>query len=134
MKIIKFCKKEHNIVSGCPTLQLGTFDYYRNLDPKFSIADVEEGSIKYECLADDDLRINSRQFNAITGGAAKLTDSDSPNPPPSVSSVNIKMNGSELIGQPDGTTLIKPGQIETEVFYPNCYIFCCSIIEDDVTP
>lgn len=40
---VKFCKEEHNIIKGCQTLHLGTLEYYRNLDPKFSIADSNEG-------------------------------------------------------------------------------------------
>ena len=30
MKLIKYCKKEHNLLDGCNTIQLGTLDYYRN--------------------------------------------------------------------------------------------------------
>jgi len=127
MELIKYCKKEHNIKLGCPTIQLGTFDYYRNMDPNFSIADAEEGFIKYTCKAEDNLQIDSRHFNAISGGAVLLSDKDSPNPTKSLGRVNIKMNGGEYIGQEDGTTLIKPGTIESEVFYPNSYMFCCSI-------
>lgn len=134
MDIVKFCKKEHNIQLGCHTIQLGSFDYYRNLDPEFSIADAEEGSITYLCINNDDLVINSRQLNAIMGGGAKLTDKDSPNPHSSIGQVRIKMDGSELVGQPDGTVKIKPGKIETEVSYPNSYIFCCSILEEGVKP
>jgi len=134
MEIIKFCKEEHNIRNGCHTLQLGTFDYYRTLDPEFSIADAEEGFIKYECKNDDALLINSRQLNAITGGGVTLTDKDSPIPPPSLSSVILKMDGSEFIIQADGTTKIKPGKVEAEVHYPNCYIFCCSINENGKAP
>lgn len=134
MDIVKFCKEEHNIKLGCHTLQLGTFDHYRNLDPEFSIADAEEGSISYLCSNNDDLVINSRQFNAITGGGVKITDKDSPNPPEALDAVRIRMDGGEYVGQPDGTVKIKPGKIEAEVFYPNSYIFCCSILEKGIEP
>ena len=131
MDLIKYCKKEHNIRLGCPTIQLGTFDYYRTLDPTFLIADAEEGYIKYTCKPDKNLLIDSRQFNAIAGGAVLITDKDSPNPTKSLGSVKLKMDGGEYIGQDDGSILIKPGTIESEVFYPNSYIFCCSIFEND---
>lgn len=134
MDIVKFCKEEHNIKLGCHTLQLGTFDYYRNLDPEFSIADAKEGSINYLCINNDHLVINSKQFNAITGGGIKLTDQDSPNPLESVDSVRIKMVGGEFVGQQDGTVKIKPGKVEAEVFYPNSYIFCCSLLEKGIEP
>lgn len=42
-KFIKYCKDEHNIAKGCLTLQLGTLQYYRELDKSFTIADPDEG-------------------------------------------------------------------------------------------
>lgn len=41
--LVKFCKPEHNILDRCHTIRLGTFEYYRNMDPSFAIADVTEG-------------------------------------------------------------------------------------------
>jgi hypothetical protein len=42
IEYIKYCKKEHNIPLGCNTIQLGTLKYYREMDPRFSIADINE--------------------------------------------------------------------------------------------
>lgn len=41
--IYKFCKEEYNISKNCSTIQLGTLQYYRELDPNFSITDALEG-------------------------------------------------------------------------------------------
>ncbi len=41
--LVKFCRPEHNILDRCHTIRFGTLDYYRELDPAFSIADAEEG-------------------------------------------------------------------------------------------
>lgn len=130
MEIVKYCKKQHNIKEGCPTLHLGTFDYYRNLDPNFSIADAEEGFINYFCKPTPDLVIDSKLYNNITGGAVQLIDKDSPSPAKALGAVQLNMKGGEFIGQEDGSTLIKPGEIESKVNYPNSYIFCCSIVEN----
>lgn len=44
MKLIKYCKQDHNLTKGCFTIQLGTLEYYRKLDPEFNkIADELEG-------------------------------------------------------------------------------------------
>ena len=39
---IKYCKREHNIALECKTLQLGTLQYYRDLE-QTEIADPQEG-------------------------------------------------------------------------------------------
>ena len=53
MKLIKFCKEEHNLTKGCLTIQLGTLEYYRKLDPEFNkIADELEGCYFIEELID----------------------------------------------------------------------------------
>jgi hypothetical protein len=41
--LVKFCKPEHNILDRCYTVRLGTFEYYREMDPSFAIADAAEG-------------------------------------------------------------------------------------------
>ena len=45
-ELIKYCEKKYNIQQGCPTIQIGTLAYYRNMDPAFSIADPTEQSEK----------------------------------------------------------------------------------------
>ena len=73
MKIVKFCKKEHNISKGCNTLQLGTFKYYRDMDPSFSIADEKEGFIHYRG-PETPIQIGANEFNAICGGGMNIAD------------------------------------------------------------
>ena len=41
--LIKFCKPEHNILDRSHTIRFGTFEYYREMNPEFSIADAAEG-------------------------------------------------------------------------------------------
>ncbi len=41
--LVKYCKKEHNIQLDCKTIQIGSLNYYREMDPQFSIADHNEG-------------------------------------------------------------------------------------------
>lgn len=42
--LIKYCKPEHNVLDRCHTIRLGTFEYYRKLDPSFAIADATEAA------------------------------------------------------------------------------------------
>jgi len=42
--LVKFCKPKHNIMKECHTIQFGTLEHYRDLDPAFApIADENEG-------------------------------------------------------------------------------------------
>jgi hypothetical protein len=41
--LVKYCKDEHNILKSCPTLRLGTFQYYREINPSQEIADETDG-------------------------------------------------------------------------------------------
>jgi len=41
--LIKFCRPEHNLVNGCYTIQLGTLEYYRDMDQSSHLADCSEG-------------------------------------------------------------------------------------------
>lgn len=43
-RLVKYCRKEHNPALGATTLQLGTFEYYRSMDPCFAIADPGEAT------------------------------------------------------------------------------------------
>jgi len=51
MSLLKYCNEKYNIAKGCPTIQLGTLQYYRELDPSFTIADPNEG--KYSFIIED---------------------------------------------------------------------------------
>ncbi len=44
--LIKYCRKEHNIFAECNTIRLGTLDYYREMDPAFTISDPNEASLE----------------------------------------------------------------------------------------
>lgn len=43
-RVVKYCRKEHNILLGCTTIKLCSLNHYRDLDPNFSIADKNEGN------------------------------------------------------------------------------------------
>lgn len=40
---IKYCKRKHNIALECKTIQLGTLEYYRDIEQTNKIADHQEG-------------------------------------------------------------------------------------------
>ncbi len=47
MNLVKYCNSDHNPLNGCRTLQLGTAEFYRNMDASRPIADAQEGHITY---------------------------------------------------------------------------------------
>lgn len=137
MKIVKFCKDEHNLAKGCNTLQLGTFQYYRDLDPSFSIADEKEGYIHY-LGPKDKITIGAEELNSITGGVMTVSDATKSHqkvPFKNPGAAQIEMTGHSFEFREDGTMVATlDGKLEVKLHYPNCYIFCASILDDDQKP
>ncbi len=131
MRFIKFCKSEHNVKTGCPTLQLGTFQYYRELDPSFSIADEHEGQISYkaEPTADAPLLLTLEQWNAISGGRVSITRQGQPYPSRWPGPVHFSMNGGQMELTGDGKVRYH-GNLEIKHHYPNAYMFCMTALEE----
>lgn len=44
--LVKFCKPEHNLLDRCHNIRFGTLEYYREMDPSFTISDPDEGCEK----------------------------------------------------------------------------------------
>lgn len=70
-RIIKYCESQYNVANTSNTLQLGTFDYYREKDPSFSIADAKEGYIHY-LGPENPITIDATQLNSSWVGHFKL--------------------------------------------------------------
>lgn len=134
-RLIKFCKEEYNVANGCDTLQLGTFQFYRELDPSFSIADGEEGFIQYHG-PEEQITINAEQLNSITGGAMHITDASTAGQPSfqNPGGTHISLSGHTIIFEDGVMRAHLDGEIDIKVFYPNAYMFCMSILEDDDVP
>ncbi|MCK4824660.1 hypothetical protein KA005_53405, partial [bacterium] len=65
--LIKYCKEKYNIYSGCDTVQLGTLDYYREMNPSFIISDTEEASFELTNVGKP-LTLSKEQTEKITEG------------------------------------------------------------------
>ena len=132
MRLIKFCKNEHNIKAGCPTIQLGTFQYYRELDPSFSIADEDEGTITYHAqpTAENPLLLTPEQWNSISGGAVQITRQDQPSPTRWPGPVDFSMSDGGMEFTNEGM-INYHGNLRIQHSYPNAYMFCLSAIEDE---
>jgi hypothetical protein len=137
MKLVKYCANEHNVVLGCNTLQLGTFDYYRELDPAFSIADASEGYIHY-LGPEKEIVVGANDLNGVMGGVVQVTDRTtigSPTLPKNPGATHVMMSGVTHEFGNDGVLRAKIGpSFEVKVHYPNCYIFCVSILGDNDVP
>ncbi len=135
MKIIKYCKSEHNIASMCNSLQLGTFDYYREMDPTFSIADSKEGFIQY-LGPESPITINAEQLNSVTGGVMQINDETTAGKPQhkNPGGTHIEMSGHEIIFDNGVMRAKLDGKLDIKLFYPNAYLFCTSLLGDRTTP
>jgi len=136
MRLIKYCELEFNIAIVCKTLQLGTFDYYRELDPEFSIADATEGFILYRGPTSP-ITVGANALNSISGGAVRVNDATnfkSPPPPSVPGAVEFKVANSEWVFTEEGLKAKVGPDLEVRLRYPNSYMFCVSQIEDHETP
>lgn len=104
MRIIKFCSKSHDITTGAPTIQLGTLEYYRSLDPHF-IRDPGEGT---------------HQLSFPEGVSATLTDD-----------LSDRAFGGAIKGRgaPLEMTANNGALFRTQLH--NCYLFCASWFPED---
>ena len=99
--LIKYCEEKYNIYSGCGTVKLGTLDYYREMDPSF-ISDPEEASFEFTNVGKP-LTLSKEQTEKITEG--------------------------KWINAP--FKVEKDGNIVKKLKFPNCYIFCASMLHDN---
>ena len=98
IRLIKYCKPQHSLFNGCPTVRLGTLEYYRELDPTFQpIADPAEGR---ETVNVDSLKMETATPEAKAAVRAMLPDM------PYIHVQDMRLN----------------------VTFPNSYIFCCSVL------
>lgn len=134
-RIIKYCESQYNVANTSNTLQLGTFDYYREKDPSFSIADAKEGYIHY-LGPEKPITIDAEQFNSIMGGALQVSDNTTAGKPIPThpGGTHIKLSGHKMIFGNDGFRAELDGDLDVKLFYPNAYLFCTSIIEDGEEP
>lgn len=135
MRLIKYCKSEHNIANGCKTLQLGTFDYYREADPTWSIADTSEGFILYRGPTTP-ITVGASALNAVSGGAIHITDSTTIHEKPlrAPGSVHFKDANSNYVVTPEGLRATIGPDLEVRLCYPNSYIFCVACLSDGEAP
>lgn len=136
MRLVKYCKSGHNIATGCKTLQLGTFDYYREADPTWSIADTSEGFILYRGPTTP-ITIGASALNAVSGGAIHITDSTTIHDQPPVrapGSIYFKDANSNYVFTPEGLKATIGPDLEVRLCYPNSYIFCVACLSDGEAP
>ena len=100
--LIKYCEEKYNIYSGCDTVHLGTLDYYREMDPSFTISDPEEASFELTNVGKP-LTLSKEQTEKITEGKC----------------INAPLKVEE------------GGNIVKKLKFPNCYIFCASMLHND---
>ena len=101
-RYVKFCKSRHNILLGCPTLQVGTLEYYRKMESeKGLIADSNE----------------QREKTIISSYDSKIAD---------------KHAREQLVAiHADNTSRIIMEQSIQEVMCPNCYVYCLAKIGEN---
>ena len=105
-RYVKFCKSRHNVLLGCPSLQIGTLEYYRKMESgRGLIADSNE----------------QREMTIIQSYDSKIAD---------------KHAREQLVTiYADDTSRITIENSIQEVTHPNCYVYCLTKIgeNDEIT-
>jgi hypothetical protein len=107
MKLAKSCKQEFNI-KNCNTLRVGTFKYYKEMDPEFSIADAKEGSLSIEKFSNENSAHGDTLMKVVTSGLH------------SEFTLNVRA------GATPSAILVDPF-----IDFKNCFIFCLSTTNDN---
>lgn len=107
-RLVKYCRREHNPSLGSASLQLGTFAYYRSMDPSFAIADPGEATHTVRFKEGTELNVDPGVSQRLFGGA-------------------VSASGGDL------TMIAGPGA-HFQVQVANAYIFCASRTTDQCPP
>ena len=107
-RLVKYCRREHNPSVGSASLQLGTFAYYRSMDPRFAIADPGEATHTVRFREGTELTVDAAVSQQLFGGAIGATEGD--------------------------LTMIAGPGAHFKVEVANAYIFCASRATDQCPP
>ncbi|MBL1264849.1 hypothetical protein [Candidatus Methylomicrobium oryzae] len=105
-RLIKYCPRQYNVALGATSIKLGTLEYYRHMDPKFSIADDGEGTHKITIKEGVEIPLTSAVSDRLSGGA---------------------------IGG-NGVTIIPKQNAKVVATVNNVYIFCVSVTPPEASP
>lgn len=106
-RLIKYCPNEYNVALGTTSIQLGTLEYYRALDPKFAIADDGEGTHTILLKEGVEISLTNEVSEHLFGGA-------------------VQGNGLTITANQPGAKFVS--------IVNNLYIFCVSITTPDDPP
>ena len=126
MRLIKFCKSEHNISNGS-SLRVGTLYQYREIENP-EIADGDEGKYTFHISFPDKIELDRRWANLLLSNAIGFGKTDDiPRFPGSFSAMIDKLH---VVKQSDDTVTVKDTEVTINRESPNCMIFCMSEMED----
>lgn len=74
-RLVKYCARKYNAALGAPTLQLGTLEYYRALDPRFA-GDPGEATHAVAFRQGVELKLTPELGNRLFGGNVGATGGD----------------------------------------------------------
>lgn len=103
--LVKYCERRFNAAAESKTIKIGTLDYYRRLDPSFTIADATEGIYSIKVVRGDGDGVLTRdQVECVSGGTVSLT--------------------SEMRLNPDG-------EMNLTWQATNCFVFSATVLDDE---
>lgn len=123
MRYVKSCKRKHNLALGHKDIRLGTFQEFREGDPKFAVTDANEGLTQLNIHAND-LTLTMEQWNEAIGRSGAFSIGSKMRSY-LAHTVQYDDRGMTFVMNSDGTIKID-GTPSLRVSCPNVYMFCLS--------
>jgi hypothetical protein len=138
MRIVKSCKKEFNLKLGHNEIWLGSFSYYRNLDPTFSIADHEEGLSEVGIYLDNEILTPDQYNNLFAHGGLSISGKFKKSKLVAGSHLDHSHANLEfLTGNQEGLVRLTIKGNTQKFYCPNSFLLAFSVLEDhedDIDP
>jgi hypothetical protein len=126
MKLIKFCKPQHNIHRGAK-LQLGTLYGYRSIEDP-ALRDEFEATSEFTIEFPEEIELETRWLNLLNYGSMNFGESnDTPHFQGAFYSNIEKMH---IVRQDDHSVVLKDTLVSIKRDMNNSFIFCMSLMDE----
>jgi len=128
MKLIKFCKSDHNIRSGS-RLRVGTLYQYRKIENS-DIQDGDEGNFLFEINFPKRIELDRNWANLLLGGAVHFAGNDLNQRPSIPGGISANIEKLHIVEQRADSVVVQDTTISLNRTSINSFIFCMSVMEN----
>tara|TARA_R110002051_G_scaffold322851_4_gene414532 strand:- start:104 stop:880 length:777 start_codon:yes stop_codon:yes gene_type:complete len=122
--LVKFCRKEHNILNGAP-IRIGTLHEYRQIENP-EIKDEDEGKYTFTIEFPEEITLDRRWSNLLFQGFFGAGCIEELPRLPGKTTVHNESFG--IVRQFGENLTIRDTKLRIEREFPDCFIFCMSLM------